>query len=96
MDHTSLTQLSDRDQSLTLRYLREVFSKAQSRPLDEEDLYETLGEHRSEPICDKFTQLWEEELQKKRPHILNVVNRAYGWGVFGVGFLYSVVEVISR
>lgn len=77
--------------------MRDVFRKAQKRPLEESDLYETLDEHKSAPICDNFTKLWEHELQtSKKPHLLRVINRAYGLKVLGVGALFSMMETVCR
>ena len=74
-----------------------MFRKAQKRPLDESDLYETLHEHKSGPICENFSQLWKQELEtKKRPHLLRVVNKAYGLKVLSVGAAYSIVEALCR
>lgn len=81
-----------------LRYLRDVFRKAQQRPLEESDLYETLDEHKSAPISDNFSKLWEQQLSSgtKRPHLLKVINQAYGWKVLGFGFIFAVIETICR
>lgn len=80
------------------RYLRDVFTKAQKRPLEESDLYETLDEHKSAPICDNFSKLWEQQLSSgtKRPHLLKVINKAYGWKVLGFGFIFAIIETICR
>lgn len=82
----------------TPRYLRDVFTKAQKRPLEESDLYETLDEHKSSPICDNFSKLWEQQLSSgtKRPHLLKVINKAYGLKVLGFGFIFAIIETICR
>lgn len=79
------------------RYLRDVFRTAQHRPLEESDLFDTLDEHRSAPIGDNFTKLWDQELSKrKKPNIFYVINKAYGLKVIGAGFMFSIIEIICR
>lgn len=82
--------------SSLLRYLRNVFKTAQERPLEASDLYETLDEHKSAPICDNFTKEWEQELSQQKPHLLRVINKLYGFRVLGMGFIFSVIETICR
>lgn len=79
------------------RYLRHIFNTAQQRPLDDSDIYETLEDHKSALIGDEFTRIWNEQLgRKKPPHLLQVIHSIYGSKLLGFGFLFGVLEIISR
>lgn len=78
------------------RYLRDIFRKALNRPLEDEDVYAPLEDHKSAPICDIFAQLWQKQLTNKRPHLLRVINKAYGIQLLGLGFIFAIIETICR
>lgn len=67
-----------------------------SRPITEDDVYETLKDHKSEKIGNKFTTLWQNELEKKNPSVLRMFYNAYGPATISVGLLFSVVETLNR
>ena len=78
-----------------------------TRPINEDDIYETVSSHKSGKITDRFELLWEEEVFNKtnktsktkknqQPKLLNVMFRAYGWPVIIFGLFHSIVESASR
>uniref|UniRef100_A0A1B0DCY7 Uncharacterized protein n=1 Tax=Phlebotomus papatasi TaxID=29031 RepID=A0A1B0DCY7_PHLPP len=62
------------------------------RPIEEDDVYETLPEHRCEKLSEKFARLWEEESKAESPSHLKILARAYGKQVMIFGLLCSLTE----
>lgn len=77
------------------RYLRGLFKMGTSRSITEEDVYENLDEHKYDPIVQKFSVLWDEELKKKDPSVLRMFMKAYGFVTIGLGLLFSVIETVN-
>ncbi|XP_055678742.1 ATP-binding cassette sub-family C member 4-like [Lutzomyia longipalpis] len=77
-------------------YLVDLFRIGRNRSIEDSDIYETLPEHKSEGLSDKFHKLWTEELKRKSPSLLRMYTRAYGWSVIGLGFLFCIIETTTR
>ncbi|CAO1316194.1 unnamed protein product [Diamesa serratosioi] len=77
-------------------YLRGLFQMGTSRSITEEDIYENLDEHKYDPLVEKFSVLWEEELKTKDPSVLRMFMKAYGFMTIGLGLLFSVIETVNR
>lgn len=81
------------------RWLRDLFSLGLKRNIKEEDIYETLDEHKSKKLAEKFSKLWEDELNNKDSNnvsLLRVIRKCYGTYVIGFGLVYSTVDSFSR
>ncbi|XP_055678762.1 ATP-binding cassette sub-family C member 4-like [Lutzomyia longipalpis] len=73
-------------------WLKDLYKTGMKRPIEEEDVYETLPEHKCENISEKFSRLWGEESTVKSPNYLKILARAYGKQVMAYGLLCSFTE----
>ena len=78
------------------RYLRHLFKTGIKRPITEEDVYQTLDDHKYNVVIDRFTLLWDEELKKKNPSVLRLFYNAYGFWTVGIGLCFSILETANR
>lgn len=90
--HTKASRFS----KMSFWWLRSLYKLGLTKTITEEDVYETLKDHDSEQIANKFTVLWENELGKKNPSVLRLFYNAYGFGVLSVGLTFSIVETLNR
>lgn len=90
------------DASLLSKFLflwqRKLFSIGLNRPIEEEDIYATLDNHRSCRIGGQFDKLWKRETIRSphNPSFLKVIIRLFGLRVLGFGLLYTTLDVICR
>lgn len=87
---------ASRISKMSFWWLKSLFKTGLSRPIIEDDVYETLKDHESEQIGSKFTKLWKDELKKKNPSVLRMFYKAYGFSAMSVGLMFSIVETLSR
>ncbi|GAB0093527.1 probable multidrug resistance-associated protein lethal(2)03659 [Sergentomyia squamirostris] len=76
----------------TFWWLKQLYKMGMKRPIEDEDVYETLPEHRCENLSNKFTKWWEEELKNKSPSLVRMIARAYGRNILIFGLLCSLTE----
>lgn len=67
--HTEASRVS----KMSFWWLRSLYRTGLSRTITEDDVYETLKDHESDKIADKFAKLWEQELKRKNPSVLRWV-----------------------
>lgn len=86
--------------SLTFSWTLPMFWGGLKKELEQEDLYESLEEHSSGPLGDKFARLWEEEVTragtKRTPSLLRVILRAYAGRCMLYGLVLLVMECVIR
>lgn len=90
--HSNASRLS----KMSYWWCRDLYKIGLSRPIKDEDVYETLGPHESERISKKFIKLWNQELKSSNPSTLRMFFNAYGWSVMIFGLLFSVCESLTR
>ena len=83
---------------LLLLWLRKFFKLGLKRPIEEPDIYETLGDHRSSFMGATFDRLWKRELIRhpNNPQFLRVISQVFGWKIFGSGVLYISLDIMCR
>ncbi|XP_026324288.1 probable multidrug resistance-associated protein lethal(2)03659 [Hyposmocoma kahamanoa] len=81
---------------LTFVWTLPMFWSGLKKEIEEQDLYETLEEHSSAPLGDKFARLWEEEVAqakgKRTPSLLRVIIKAYAAKCMLYGFFCFLME----
>lgn len=90
--HNEANRLS----KMSFWWLRSLYKTGLTRPITEDDIYETLKDHESEKIANKFTQLWTNEMKKKNPSVLRMFYNAYGFSAISIGLMFSIVETLNR
>jgi ATP-binding cassette, subfamily C (CFTR/MRP), member 4 len=103
MNHTEQQKLAESPQvyanrfsKMTFWWIRDLFRKGLTQTITEQDIYQTNADQESAKIGDKFTKLWDDELQRQNPSVLRMFYRAYGPSVLTIGFLFSICESIMR
>lgn len=79
-----------------IRWLKDLFKLGLKRPIEEEDIYATLKNHKSSLLEAQFTRLWSEELKKKHPRFLTVILKCFGAKIFGFGIIYTSLDTLMR
>lgn len=90
--HTKANRFS----KMTWWYMRELYKTGYSRPITSDDIYQTIHHHESERISEKFTKLWDQELQSRNPSVIRMFYNAYGASVLSLGILFSISETVNR
>jgi ATP-binding cassette, subfamily C (CFTR/MRP), member 4 len=81
---------------LSFWYLRDLYKTGLSRPLTENDVFETSQTYESKQIGEKFSQLWKDELTQKNPSVLRMFYRAYGPRFLSLSSLFSIIDLVIR
>lgn len=66
------------------------------RPIEESDVYALSTSFESKVISNKFSKLWDDELQRQKPSMIRLFLRYCGCPVFFVGQLYANTETIAK
>ncbi|CRL07776.1 CLUMA_CG020730, isoform A [Clunio marinus] len=74
-------------------WLRDLFKIGLSRQVIEDDMYPCVNNQKSEYVSKRFELLWNEELNKAKPSLFNIIMKMYGYKTIIVGFLFSAVEL---
>jgi ATP-binding cassette, subfamily C (CFTR/MRP), member 4 len=90
--HNDANRLS----KMTWWYLRDLYKVGYSRPITQDDIYQTIQHHESQRIGERFTNLWNQELKTQNPSIIRLFYNAYGPSVLTLGILFSISETINR
>lgn len=77
-------------------WIKDLYKIGMTRTITEEDVYQTIDHHESDRIANKFTKIWNDELNKKDPSTLRLFYKAYGPPVIAIGLLFSILETILR
>ncbi|XP_062563883.1 ATP-binding cassette sub-family C member 4-like [Armigeres subalbatus] len=80
----------------TFWWLKDIFRAGHRKEITEDLLYETLPEHRSHQLSDRFDQLWADELQRPQPRLWRALLRGYGKALLLWGLLFSFLETANR
>lgn len=75
------------------RWTRATFSKGYRGKLEQEDLYAHVPTLDSKNVSFKLIKFWEREVRRKKPSLLHMIFRAYGWKFVPLCILYSILEV---
>lgn len=78
------------------RWLKPLFKIGWTRAIEEDDIYEVTSGLRSERSTDDYAKLWDLELKKPNPNILNVIFRVHGCKSLAIGLLYAVFETLNK
>ncbi|XP_017087305.2 probable multidrug resistance-associated protein lethal(2)03659 [Drosophila bipectinata] len=70
-----------------------VFRKGRREQLDASKLYEHLPSFDSESLTEDLQPHWDKESKKKKPSLMNLIFRVYGWQFVPVCVLYSLLEM---
>ena len=89
-------QKASRFSRMSFWYLRDLFRQGIKRSITENDVYENLDELKYDPIVNKFSKLWNNELKEKNPSTLRMFYNAYGLRTIIVGLIFSIVEIGIR
>ncbi|XP_023170245.2 probable multidrug resistance-associated protein lethal(2)03659 isoform X2 [Drosophila hydei] len=80
-----------------------ILFKGRKKKLEPSDLYDVLSEHKADKLGEKLYQTWETEFlqaqgQKdaKKPSMLRVVLRVFGWELVISGIVIGVLELGLR
>lgn len=72
--------------------MKDLFKKGYKGPLTQDDLYENKPALNSHRLTNRFQELWNEELVRKKPSVFRVLFRAYGMALIVMGVLYCMLE----
>ncbi|XP_059612038.1 ATP-binding cassette sub-family C member 4-like isoform X2 [Phlebotomus argentipes] len=81
---------------LTFWWLKSLFKLGLKRPIDEDDIYATLKNHKSSLLEEQFTRLWSDEQKNKHPRFLTVILKCFGAKIFGFGIIYTSLDTLMR
>lgn len=87
---------ASRISKMSFWWLRDLYKTGLRQTITEDDVYETLKDHESDKIADKFAKLWQQELESKNPSVLRMFFRAYGVPALSIGLAFSIVETLNR
>lgn len=73
-----------------------MFTTGLSRTIEEEDIYDVKNNMRSDENTEKFTKCWQMELKKKKPSILRVIFKVYGFNFIILMVLFLIAETFAR
>ncbi|KAG5672509.1 hypothetical protein PVAND_002633 [Polypedilum vanderplanki] len=90
-------QNASRLSRMTFWWLKDLYKIGMTRPITDDDVYQTIDHHECDRIANKFKTLWQKELDgSKRPSALRLIYNAYGPPVLIIGLLFSVCETLMR
>lgn len=81
---------------LTFWWLRDLFKLGLSQPIEQEDLYETLKDHKSKPLTKRFATLWKNETKKRKPSLLRAMCTAFGQKLLIFSICYNLVDTFAK
>lgn len=73
-----------------------MFKQGLKRPIEQDDIYQTLASHRSKQLTDEFNMHWHEEQKKDRPSLFRVMQYIYARKIIPIGLFYTLVDSLSR
>lgn len=73
-----------------------MFLTGLSRTIEEEDIYDVKNNMRSDENTEKFAKCWQLELKKKKPSILRVIFKVYGFNFIILMVLFLLAETFAR
>ncbi|KAH8263924.1 hypothetical protein KR038_004844 [Drosophila bunnanda] len=79
--------------SPSFRWMHSIFLKGRREQLDASKLYEQLPSFDSETLTRNLQPHWDKESKRKKPSLMNLIFRVYGWQFVPVCVLYSLLEM---
>lgn len=76
--------------------MKDIFKLGLKGSISPEEIYKPKSELESKRITATFVELWSEELKNKKPSVLRVIFKNYGYSLIILGILFSVVETTMR
>lgn len=73
-----------------------MFTTGLSRTIEEEDIYDVKNNMQSHENTEKFATFWQLELKKKKPSILRVIFKVYGFNFIILMVLFLIAEICAR
>ncbi|KAH8290983.1 hypothetical protein KR054_007655 [Drosophila jambulina] len=74
-------------------WMHSIFRKGRREQLDASKLYEQLPSFDSETLTRNLQPHWEKESKRKKPSLMKLIFRVYGWQFVPVCVLYSLLEM---
>ncbi|EDW73918.2 uncharacterized protein Dwil_GK21659 [Drosophila willistoni] len=74
-------------------WMRSMFRKGRHDQLDANELYEHLPSFDSESLAEDLQPHWERERQRKKPNVLHLIFKVFGWQFVPICVLYSALEI---
>ncbi|XP_020802461.1 probable multidrug resistance-associated protein lethal(2)03659 [Drosophila serrata] len=74
-------------------WMHSIFRKGRREQLDASKLYEQLPSFDSETLTRNLQPHWGKESKRKKPSLMNLIFRVYGWQFVPVCVLYSLLEM---
>ncbi|XP_061396384.1 probable multidrug resistance-associated protein lethal(2)03659 [Musca vetustissima] len=74
-------------------WTRETFKRGYREQLQPEDLYAHIPTLDSRSVSFALIKHWEKEVRRKKPNLLHMIFRAYGWKFVPICILYSILEI---
>lgn len=81
---------------LTFWWLIDLFKYGLHNDINEYDIYRTREKDSSDNLWKVFRKYWTEEVKSGTNNLWRVIRRAFGWKIFFVGLLYSIVDTFCR
>lgn len=78
------------------RWLRNLFRLGLKRPIEQNDIYETIPTHDSKFLTDQLANEWQNECAKEKPSLLRAIWRIHAKKVLLLGLFYTVVDSCIR
>lgn len=79
-----------------------ILFKGRKKKLEPNDLYDVLTEHKAEKLGEKLYRTWEADFKAqdqkgaKKPSMLRVVLKVFGWELIVSGIVIAVLELGLR
>lgn len=73
-----------------------MFKLGLQRTINSDDIYKNAKKHDARQLSEQFEEFWEIEKCTKRPSIYRVIWKLIGFQIFGLGILYTCVDILSR
>lgn len=81
----------------TRRWLKDLIRLGMKRPIDEDDIYESLESLDSKRSTDEFSKVWQEEKKTRRqPSLLRALWRIYGNRILWPSIIYTILDASIR
>ncbi|XP_014087149.1 probable multidrug resistance-associated protein lethal(2)03659 isoform X1 [Bactrocera oleae] len=74
-------------------WTRGVFKKGYQDKLGQDDIYDHVPYLDSKQLTSSLIKYWEEEVRRKKPSLLHMIFRAFGWRFVPMCIVYSLLEI---
>jgi ATP-binding cassette subfamily C (CFTR/MRP) protein 4 len=73
-----------------------IFKTGLKKELSEEDLYQTLKTHESNPLANQLEEAWNVQLQKTSPSLWKVIWNVHKWEIIVLIIMHSFQQFIIK